>query len=413
MRHLKGQWPRTRASVLVVVVSLVASACGASAPTASPTQSAAPSTAPASAAASPSAAATSPAPTSAADAMVAFAKEQTAKAMAPTAGWAGPSTSPKPLPGKKIAVISSNQLAAGPARATAAVVDAAGVLGWTATVFDGKGTIDGALAAVNAAVDGKYDAIDLMIVDPTQIMSGINRALDAGIPVATLGEGPFTPEREALMAKIPDVSWPLVLQGEMLAYYMIATSDGNVNALLLLLPEVSGILYGQYKGVNDILSDPTKCPNCKVTTQQFTVAQIVDAPSKLAVAGVQADPTINWINCFDFCLARAVGGLVAAGLQANVKGTGYDCNAENLALIRQGVVQAACMSDPREWEAWATVDNLNRMMQGQPPVEQAIPTRLFTIDNMSELTGDDLSRGWQGGIDYRAEYMKLWGLISG
>ena len=102
--------------------------------------------------------------------------------------------------------------------------------------------------------------------------------------------------------------------------------------------------------------------------------------------------------------------LIARGLQGHVLGAGFDCNAQNLALIKDGRVQTVCIADPRDWEAWATVDTANRLMQGQPAVDQSIPVRLFDKSNLADLTPEDLKEGWQGGIDYKSYYLKMWGV---
>ncbi|WP_238558643.1 hypothetical protein [Paraburkholderia phenoliruptrix] len=56
------------------------------------------------------------------------------------------------------------------------------------------------------------------------------------------------------------------------------------------------------------------------------------------------------------------------------------------------------------------IDNLNRLMQGQPTVNQGIPVRLFDKTNISTLSDYEMSHGWQGGYDFRAAYRKLWGM---
>jgi ribose transport system substrate-binding protein len=101
--------------------------------------------------------------------------------------------------------------------------------------------------------------------------------------------------------------------------------------------------------------------------------------------------------------------LIASGVQGSINGAGFDCNAENIGLIRDGKVQVVCIADPRDWEAWAATDNLNRLIQGQPAVDQKIPVRLFDKDNVKDFTETDSAQGWQGGFDYKGEYKKLWG----
>ncbi len=343
-------------------------------------------------------------------AAVAAAQKAAEQALAAPSGWAGPTSGPKPLPGKKIAVISCAQLTEGCNRPSRAAVEAAKKLGWDATIFDGKGDVGTQLAAINAAVDSKYDGIALMIVDPVQVNEGIKRALDAKIPVVTLAEPAYTKERKALLKDVPDVSHDWLRTGQLIGDYMIWKSDGKVNALLLNDPEVTVVNFGQFAGTQQELSEAKTCPGCKVTVENFTIATLNTQPAALAAAAVQRDPSINWVWCYDFCMANVATDLIARGLQGKIMGAGFDCNAQNLQLIRDGKVQVVCIADPRDWEAWASIDTLNRMMNGQPAVDQSIPVRLFDKSNLDELTDNDIKNGWQGGTDFRSHYLKIWGV---
>lgn len=343
-------------------------------------------------------------------AAVAAAQKEAEAALAAPTGWAGPTSAPKPLPGKKIAVISCAQLTEGCNRPSRAAVEAAEKLGWEATIFDGKGDVGTQLAAINAAVDSKYDGIVLMIVDPVQINEGIQRAIDAKIPVVTLAEPAYTDERKALLTSVPDVSHDWLKTGELIGDYMIWKSNGELNALLLNDPEVTVVDYGQFAGTNGKLTDKNACPNCKVTVENFTIATLNTAPAALAASAVQRDPTINWVWCYDFCMANVATDLIARGLQGKIMGAGFDCNAQNLQLIGDDKVQVVCIADPRDWEAWASIDTLNRMMNGEPAVDQNIPVRLFDKSNLDQLTENDIKNGWQGGTDFRSEYLKIWGV---
>ncbi|WP_238558642.1 hypothetical protein [Paraburkholderia phenoliruptrix] len=52
--------------------------------------------------------------------------------------WRGPSSSPKPLAGKRIAIVSCCEAADGAARASRAMVEAGKTLGWQVNVLDGR-----------------------------------------------------------------------------------------------------------------------------------------------------------------------------------------------------------------------------------------------------------------------------------
>jgi len=332
------------------------------------------------------------------------------KVLAAPSGWEGPTSAPKPQPGKRLAIISCAQLTEGCNRPSRAAEDAAKRIGWQPTIFDGAGTADKQLAAIDSAVDAKYDAIILMLTDPSQVSAAVQRAVDAKIPVVTLGEPAYTDARKKTIDQIPDVSHDWVATGTAIGDYMIWKSDGKVDALLLHGSETVVVKYGQFKGTYEKLTDKQACPDCRVTVKEFTIAGLTTQPPALATAAVQADPAINWVWCYDFCLANASKALIAANLQEDIKGAGFDCNAENLQLIRDGKVQVVCIADPRDWEAWATVDIANRLMQGQKAVEQNIPVRLFDKSNLNELSPTDLKDGWQGGVDFRAKYLAIWGV---
>jgi ribose transport system substrate-binding protein len=343
-------------------------------------------------------------------AAVAAAQAAAEKALASPSEWIGPTSSPKPQLGKKLAIISCAQLSEGCNRPSRAALDAAQKIGWTATVFDGQADTGKQIAAINAAVDGKYDAILLILVDPIQTSEGVQRAIDANIPLVTLAEPAYTDERKALLATIPDISHDWFKTGELIGDYMIWKSDGRLDALLLNDPEFTVVNLGQFNGTKSKLSDPNACPSCKVTVENFTAATLTSQPAALAAAAVQRDPNLNWVWCYDFCMANVATDLIARGLQRDIRGAGFDCNAQNLGLIKDGKVQSVCVADPRDWEAWAAVDTANRLMQGQPPAEQSIPVRLFDASNLADLTPTDLKDGWQGGLDFRSHFLKIWGV---
>jgi ribose transport system substrate-binding protein len=285
-----------------------------------------------------------------------------------------------------------------------AIAEAAKAIGWKADVFDGKGDPQEQNKALNAAVDAKYDGVALVFVDTTTVSDGVSRALKANIPLITLGALKNTPD------SIPDVSHDWVAHGKAIADYMIWKSNGNVNALLLKDTDLKIVGDGQYKGTMAVLSDKTACPDCKVETKEWTLANLDTQPAEIAQAAVQANPKLNWVWCFDACMSRVSRTLAANGMAQRIKGAGFDCNGENVQLIKDGIVEAVCAADPRDWEGYALVDNLNRMMHGQPAIDQHIPIRMFDTDTIGTLSAAEVKSGWQGDYDFRAKYRSLWGV---
>jgi ribose transport system substrate-binding protein len=318
--------------------------------------------------------------------------------------WQGPTESPALKPGIKLAIIVCDQKAEGCARPARAQQEAAEMFGWNATLFDGQGNPAKQLEAINAAVDAHFDAIILDLVDTRTTQEGIQRALKANIPMISVANLTNEP------ASIPEVSHDWVFTGQLAADYMIAKSNGSVNALILLDNEFEVVKNGEYKGIMSILEDKTKCPDCKTTVKQFQIANLESQPGGLAVAALQQDPTINWVWCFDACMSRVASQVIASGISTEAKGIGMNGNAQNLQLIMDDQFQVMTVANPYQWEAWAAMDNLRRMLAGEDPVDQKIPVRIFDKSNVSELPAEEVASGWNGGLDYVAEYKKLWSI---
>ena len=49
--------------------------------------------------------------------------------------------------------------------------------------------------------------------------------------------------------------------------------------------------------------------------------------------------------------------------------------------------------------------NVNRLLSGQDIVEQHVPTRLITTDNIADIPQQGQ---WEGDIDYMSEYRRIW-----
>lgn len=327
--------------------------------------------------------------------------------------WTGPEDSPTPKQGLNVTVIPEQMASTGSSRPANAIVAEAEKLGWKPKISDGQGKPDVQLNALNTAVDEKVDAVILIFVDTTRVQSALKRAIDANIPVVTLGSLKNTPE------SVPDVSFDWVRSGEALAQYMVWKSKGDLNLLQMKNTDLYITVNGQYKGSQDYLEQEENCPGCTIVTKEWSLASFEDpttGPAAQAVATLQANPSLGWVSCFDSCLFRVTNALDRAGLADKVSGAGFDCNPENIAIIREGGSQKVCFADPREWLAYAAVDNINRMTNGQDPFDytKSIPVGLFDKETLESLPSDKSieleTAGWQGNFDFRAKFEELWGV---
>ncbi len=341
-------------------------------------------------------------------AAVAAAKDMVAKYYGAPTVWHGPQTSPPPKPDQRIAIISANQATLGTAIVAQDMEAGAKLLGWKTTVFDGKGNPSDQLQAVESAVNSHYDGIVLDIVDTRVIQEGVKAAQAARIPMITLGDLVNDPP------SIPDVSHDWALAGQLAAYYMIAHSpDGAANVLVLADLEFPAVKDGEYKGIMSVLQDKAKCPNCKFTVKQFQSANIATQPAALTVAAIQSDPTINWVWCYDACMQQVSTGVTASGVKTIAHGFGMNGNPPNLELIKaKDKFQTALVANPYPFGSWATLDNLNRMLNGEPLFDwsKGLPVRIIDTNNIDSVPAVNFKTGWNGELPFEQNFKKLWGV---
>ncbi len=327
--------------------------------------------------------------------------------------WTGPDSSPAPKQGLNVVVIPEQMASTGAARPAKAIADSGAKLGWKTKILDGQGKPEVQLNAVNAAVDEGADAIALVFVDTTRVQSGIQRAIAANIPVITLGSLKNTPE------SVPDVSFDWVRSGEAIGQYMVWKSGADLRALQMKNTDLYITVNGQYKGSQEYLTKEENCPGCEVVTKEWSLANFdnpTTGPAAQATATIQGDADINWVSCFDSCLFRVVKSLERARLGERISGAGFDCNPENVGIIRNDGPQKVCFADPREWVAYAVTDNINRMTNGEEPYDytKAIPVAMFDKDVLDGLTPEKAQEleklGWQGNFDFRTKFEQLWGV---
>jgi ribose transport system substrate-binding protein len=110
-------------------------------------------------------------------------KADIARSVGPQTTWDGPTDGPKAAKDKSIVYVSLTQNSSGNADSARGAEEAAKVLGWKFTLFDGKGTATGGADALNQAIALKPDAIILGSVSIENNKTLIKQAADQGIVV--------------------------------------------------------------------------------------------------------------------------------------------------------------------------------------------------------------------------------------
>lgn len=333
-----------------------------------------------------------------ASAIVAEAKARVEAAKAEVRG-AAPDSGPPVQRGKSVVLIPCSIASEGCAVPAKGAEEAAKAIGWKTKIIDGKDTAATQNAAVRQALALKPDAIITFAINPDEIQGALAEARRSGIKVIA---------SSALPSDLVDFSdnpneetW--ALGGSLLADYAIARHEGDVKALVLHDTGFD-VLRARHRAFVDRLKE---CASCEIVEEQtFTFSDLATSVPRLVQQMAQRNPEFNTVYIdYDYAVPAVLQGLRAIGARdKTVLGSEGTSNA--IASIRDGE-QTATTALALPWIGWSDIDALNRIFAGEDPQPAADVLSVKVIDRS---VAEGMDGMWDGDVDFRAEYGKLWGL---
>ncbi len=388
----------TVAAVAALVLGLLA-ACGASS---------------SGSGAGPSSTATPPASAGATSAVVAQAKAAIAKYYTAMDATGKPTSTPKPKPNQSIWVISCDQTLTGCSLPAESIKKAAAVLGWKVTIFDGHSNPAEYATGVSEATAAHANAIVLDSTDCNFAKAPLEQAkkqhiliygydvIDCSDPGE--GGGPHLVDYTGLPTGYG--TYPQFIRdwGKLKADYVIAATNGHANVITWSEKDILSI---NYEG-RAIKAELDKCSGCKqVANVDFTLADFANNGvfQKFQTALAQHPEANATATLYDVTIIAAVApALKAAGRTGNFVVAGGEGYPPDLDLIRTGGGQASAFAIDISDVGYPTVDVLNRLLDGKPPVDEHVGILLIDKQhNLSQIHGY-----YNGFFPYAAYYTKLW-----
>ena len=327
--------------------------------------------------------------------------EEAAEAVAVWNGPTEPAIAPKD---KFLVVISCTWAVAGCKAEAEGAEEAAKAIGWRSKIIvvDNPTGYD---QAMQTGINSGANAILLDGVDQAIVQGGIALAKKNKIPVVSV----FQYNEPGEFGVDADVHPDGVEGGRMLADSAIVNSGGKIHALMLNAAEFS-LPVTVLKSVKD---EWAKCTQCEITYANeinFTSAVIGTTLPQQVVAAMRSDPKINTIIVgFDPPATFIVPAINAANLTDQAKMYSQLGNAAPLALVREGNVLVADVGASLYWGSWGGVDQIIRLMNGQPTVEQNVPVQLLSSRSVKNLPPE--GKMFDGSASgFREKYLKLWGV---
>jgi ribose transport system substrate-binding protein len=328
--------------------------------------------------------------------------------------YAGTSTSPatdgpKPEPGKQIWVISLGQSIESAQVYTKAWQDAAASLGWEVKIVDGKFQPNLWLSGVEQAVAAGADGIILGAVDCAPVKTGLEAAKAAGIPVVGLESQDCEPSLESVISYAEGTFEEFYTQlGKDAALALVA--EGGTSAKFIELRETDlevtlNMSAGYQAGLEEY------CPECESVPIEFTGADLGPALQQKVQQALNANPdAVGMFGSYDdIVLSGASSAILSAGRAKDLYVIATPGNSSAMELIRAQRGLSADLAFDGGWEAYATIDWMNRRLSGEMPDGSNAPTgigyQLIDVDHGLPETGTVPST-----VDYVAAYEQSWGV---
>lgn len=288
--------------------------------------------------------------------------------------------------------------------------EAAELLGMDIVVTDGAGSASKAARLVDQAIGRDVDALAIYGFDDAALDAPISAAEEAGIPVvmvASQDQAPPTAEqRERGVEAVASFSYSGA--GRSAANWMVADSEGDVNAVVFDVPDI-GAAAPERNAFLDQLEQ--LCPSCESTVVESPLAQWQSGLPSQTTSAIQRDPDVNYLfPMFDGMVFSMIPAVNRANAQDRVSITTYNASEPLLADIKAGnPPMGSDIGGSTEWLGWALIDQGARLLTGADPVDDVeVPNRTFTERNLADI---DLDAGQVElyGADFKAGYRELWG----
>ncbi len=335
--------------------------------------------------------------------------DQAALMSAEGVGYESPPTSgPKPQTGKKIWVISCNQSIPSCSYPAAETVAAAKALGWKTTLYDAKSDPARIAQGYRLAVAAGADGVIPYSLDCSISKAGLIAAKKAKIPVVTAeafedcGGAPlFTGIVEYTQGDF-EVWW--TKYGAAQATNVIVGTDAKAKVITItqsdfpmLKPTLAGFAAELKKS----------CSGCEIV-QELTWTT-PDIGAKLQEKTQQAlvrNPTANAVYVtYDFLALGPEGAIRTSGRSKDLFVAMAEGQTSTMGWLRSGAIHGAGVGIPQGWEAYASVDGMNRILNG----EKMAPSGMG-LQSYDKTTNVPSEGRWEPPIDYKSVYLKTWGV---
>jgi ribose transport system substrate-binding protein len=238
------------------------------------------------------------------------------------------------------------------------------------------------------------------------VQGDLKAARDAGIAVVCDMCGNTDDLIQSVIPPLPENESAGYLLGEQA--FVIAKERFNAPPKFIVMSDNEfATVNARVAGVKKFIDDCRAAgAGCELAAEgQHLASEISTTAPGRVVQLVRSNPDYNVLFAgFDAALNFFAQGLKQARLADPSKAIGISIDADvaNTEMIRSGGFQAASAGVPMARVGYGLVDDLNRIFNGAPPVDQGVTVKIINQQNAPQ-TGS-----WDGDFDATPDYLKLW-----
>ena len=324
----------------------------------------------------------------------------------PGAPWGGPTAGPAGQPAKTIALVCEDLRNGGILGVAKGVQEATSIMGWSIRVFDAGGTPDGRRKSLADAFAAKPDGVILVGGDATELHPGLLPFAQKRIPIVGWHVSPHAGKLLAGPVAM-NVSTDPIEVARVTAMAAVYAAKGRAGVVIFTDSNFA-IALAKSEAMAKIVK---ACPECTL----LEVRDIAISSSAEQIPGATrqllATHGERWTHALainDIYFDYAVPDLTRAGLLSDriqLLSAG-DGSAAAFMRIRARAFQTATVAEPLNLHGWQLVDELNRLLAGQPVSGYVVPVHLVTGDNIHYDGGPQFRYDPDNG--YREIYRRIW-----
>jgi ribose transport system substrate-binding protein len=321
----------------------------------------------------------------------------------------GPSQSEafKPPSGIKLGVLVSDASLPSAASSGTSVKQAAGLLGWHVTLYNGQGNPATENQVLEQAVLSHEDAVIMVGTDPHNVAGGLAAAHSKNIPVGSVLQ--FAQASSSGIAYDVSPNWEAM--GKAQGALFVTDSKGKA-VLLPLTDKEFGATVAYTQGTTETVQT---CSTCKVLPlQSFVASDVASALGTRVVDQLHSSTSVSYLLCAYAC-PEVIPPMVNAGLTSNVKTGGIVNGPLDINNITKGNMLGGSTFN-MAYAGYAAVDQIARLLAHKPLSKASGTTNPYYIygENVPWAlivkSNAPASGTWQPKFNVESAYRKLWQL---